>query len=177
MEKTWSISEAINEYTIVSKSPLLPAFQIIQQCKNQPAFLTFPALLTSRHQHHFGDSMSAILQILQDCHVIPHKATGFSKTEGTSILCRPLCVMQMKLTTEVEQLLKVSSTHVNNGPSIFLQLRNPPLSFWFHDVLPWLERQWCLNGTSSIQPKGRNLRRCVFLMNLNSRYSASDLCT
>jgi len=57
----------------------------------------------------------------------------------------------------------VSSTHVNNGPSIFLQLRNPPLSFWFHDVLPWLERQWCLNGTSSIQPKGRNLRRNISL--------------
>jgi hypothetical protein len=57
MEEFSSTLQAIGEFTIDTKLPLLPVFQVIQHFKSLPDFLMFPVFLALRHQYHFTSAL------------------------------------------------------------------------------------------------------------------------
>lgn len=134
--------EVISEHTAVSEFHSLPAFQVIQQFKNLPDVLIFPAFLALSHQDR---SISASPQgrFLPDIEIV-HAMTAFvdfakdalhrnrSASDALKYACNNWVVHLSRAQTPWDDTLN----HLFKV-------------FWTRCLLPWLEMQWCLKGLRS----------------------------
>jgi len=129
--------EAITEFIII---PDLPAFQVIQQFKNLPDFLMFPAFLALTPK-------------------APASALVYSHGPDREIL--DIINAFVSFTGEARQRSQLSSdalmyacqnwaTHLSRAPDPQDNTLHHIFEvFWNHYLLSWLERQWCLRGLQS----------------------------
>ncbi|KAG1741470.1 uncharacterized protein EDB91DRAFT_1130613 [Suillus paluster] len=147
MEEVSSTLEAINEYTVISNSPLLPAFQVIQQFKSLPDVLMVPAILALMPHHHsngptpkileYPPSQGRSMRILHAMHAFvafANKARERSRPASGAL--KYAC---QNWAFHLSRALKPWDDTLH---CIFK-------SFWNRALLSWLERQWCLNGLQS----------------------------
>ncbi|KAG2146299.1 hypothetical protein DEU56DRAFT_170275 [Suillus clintonianus] len=140
-----STLEAINEYTIVSNSPLPPAFQVIQQCKSLPDFLTFPVVLALRPQHHSSDSKPAIPQGRR----FPPDMRIFDAMQAFVSFANEAQDRSRQTSEALKYACQHWAFHLSRTKKSCNNLHYIFKSFWDHLLLSWLERQWCLNGLQS----------------------------
>ncbi|KAG1738637.1 uncharacterized protein EDB91DRAFT_1137983 [Suillus paluster] len=134
-----STLEAVSEYTIIPEIPLRPASQVIEQFKNLPDFLGFPAFLAFQPQDH-------------PTHAFQEDRQAREQSRSTSDALKYAC--------------QNWSFHLSRAPSPWNGRLNALFKlFWDRHLLAWLERQWCLKGLRScllVLSEGQKLARvCV----------------
>ncbi|KAG1738618.1 uncharacterized protein EDB91DRAFT_1347567 [Suillus paluster] len=142
MNEFSSTSEATSEYTIVPEIPLRAAFQVIEQFKNLPDFLGFPAFLAFQPQDHSTHAFQED-RYLPDIEVI-YAMTAFvifakearERSQSASDALKYACQ------NWAFHLLRALSPWDGRLNTLFKL-------FWDHHLLAWLERQWCLKGLRS----------------------------
>ncbi|KAG0707220.1 hypothetical protein DFH29DRAFT_1066437 [Suillus ampliporus] len=142
MEEFSSTLEAVREYIIVPELHLQPVFQVIQQFKDLPDFLMFPVFLALRHQDH---STATLSQGRLPPHMeIVHAMKFFSS----------LAYEARERSRSTSNVLNYAcqnwAVHLSRAPNPWDEtLAHIFQSFWHHNLLSWLERQWCLKDLQS----------------------------
>ncbi|KIK34223.1 hypothetical protein CY34DRAFT_17872 [Suillus luteus UH-Slu-Lm8-n1] len=136
MEEFWSTFNAIRDCMISPVLSLHPAFQVIQQFKALPDFLMFPVFLALRHQ---GNSTTAT----PDLEII-HAMKAFSSFAGRAR-------KQSQLASgALNYACQNWAVHLSRTPKPWDEkLSHVFQSFWDHNLVSWLERQWCLRDLPS----------------------------
>ncbi|KAG0697812.1 hypothetical protein DFH29DRAFT_132758 [Suillus ampliporus] len=172
MEEFSDTLEATREHTIIPESSIQPAFQVIQQFKTLPDFLMFPAFLALRQQDH---SIFALAKgrFLPEVEII-HAMTAFSKFANEA----------RELSRSTSNALSYAcqnwAVHLSRAPTPWgEELTHIFNSFWNHNLLSWLERQWCLNDLRScltILSEGEKLAKIArHLLQAPARSSQSQV--
>jgi hypothetical protein len=156
MEEFSSTSKAMREYIIDPEMPFLPAFQVIQDFKNFPDFLMFPAFLALRQQNcstaaaHFTPDVE-IIHAMRAFASFANEARGRSRSASDAL----------------NYACQNWAFHLSRAPHPWDNtLRQLFKTFWNRHLLSWLERQWCLTGLPSylvVLSEGQKLAKvCVF---------------
>ncbi|KAG1809825.1 uncharacterized protein HD556DRAFT_1316055, partial [Suillus plorans] len=140
MEDFSNTLETISGHAIIPQLHLPPAVQAIQEFKNLPDFLMFPAFLALKPQYH---STSVSLQDCPDIEVL-HTMTTFTifatkareRSQSSSDALKYACQ------NWVFHLSRALSP-IDHKLNLAFKL------FWDRHLLSWLERQWCLKGLCS----------------------------
>jgi len=147
MEEYSSTLEATGDFIIVPDSLLQPTFQVIQQFKNLPDFLLFPAFLALRHQDHstFTSTYNRPLPDVETIHAmvafIDFAGQAWERSRSTSDALKYAC--------------QNWTLHLSRAPNLQdKRLACILESFWNRNLLSWLERQWCL----------KDLRSCLTIL-------------
>ncbi|KAG1738627.1 uncharacterized protein EDB91DRAFT_1137857 [Suillus paluster] len=153
-----STSEAISEYTIVPEIHLRPAFQAIQQFKNLPDFLGFPAFLAFRPQDHSTHAFQEDRR-LPDIEVI-YAMTAFA------IFAKEAPERSRLASDALKYACQNWAFHLSRAPSPRDGKPDTLFKFfWDHHLLAWLERQWCLKG----------LRSCLLVLSEGQKLAKEHL--
>ncbi|KAG1774635.1 hypothetical protein EV702DRAFT_521224 [Suillus placidus] len=157
VEEFSSTSEAVREYIIAPELLLQQAFQAIQQFKSLPDFLMFPAFLALRHQEH---STSALPQGCPPDMEIIHAMKAFS-TFAYEARAR-----SRSASDALNYACQNWAIHLSRAPNPWdNRLAYLFKSFWNHNLLSWLERQWSL----------RDLHSCLIILSEGQKLAMEHL--
>ncbi|KAG1735153.1 uncharacterized protein EDB91DRAFT_571425 [Suillus paluster] len=142
MEEFSRTLQAISEYIVVPESPLLPAFQVVQQFKTLPDFLMFLTFLVLRRRDHSTFSLSEGLSP-QDREVIRAMNAFITFANEAQEQSR-------SASDALKYACQHWAVHLSLAPNPWdNMLTHTFQAFWDRHLLSWLERQWCLNGLRS----------------------------
>ncbi|KAG2045987.1 hypothetical protein BDR06DRAFT_965475 [Suillus hirtellus] len=158
MEEYSSTLEAIGDFVIVPDSLLQPTFQVIQQFRNLPDFLSFPAFLALRHQNHstFTSTYNRPLPDMETIHAmvafIDFASQAWERSRLTSDALKYAC--------------QNWALHLSRAPNPWDERLTCILeSFRTHNLVSWLERQWCL----------KDLRSCLTILREGEKLAQEHL--
>ncbi|KAG1759262.1 hypothetical protein EDD22DRAFT_152249 [Suillus occidentalis] len=138
MEEFWGTFKAIRDCMISPVLSLHPAFQVIQQFKALPDFLMFPVFLALRHQGY-----STTLAAPPDMEII-HAMKAFSSFAGRARK------QSQSASGALNYACQNWAVHLSRTPKPWDErLSHMFQSFWHHNLVSWLERQWCLKDLPS----------------------------
>ncbi|KAG2076433.1 hypothetical protein BDR04DRAFT_1148867, partial [Suillus decipiens] len=147
IEEFWSTLGVLREYIIATDMRSHPAFQVIQQFKNLPDFLMFPAFLALRYQDHspatsLHGHLSPNIEIIHAMKVFSSFAYEvWEESQSASDILNYACQNWV--------------VHLSRAPDPWDEkLSHIFQSFWDHNLLSWLSRQWCL----------KDLRSCLAIL-------------
>jgi hypothetical protein len=174
MEEFSSTLQAIGEFTIDTKLPLLPVFQVIQHFKSLPDFLMFPVFLALRHQYHFTSALEQGL-FPPDIEII-HNMMAFVSFANETRERNQLTSDALKYACQNWAFHLSRAPERNNDDN----LNHTFKSFWNAHLLSWLERQWFLKDLRScliILSEGEKLAKvCFQYCDIRGSEEESDLC-
>jgi hypothetical protein len=153
--------EALRGYMIAPDMCLHPAFQVIQQFKSLPDFLMFPAFLALRHQDHSPEaSLHSLLP--PDIGIVHDGMKAFSS----------FAYQAREESRSASGALNYACqnwvVHLSRAPNPWDErLSHIFRSFWDHNLLSWLARQWCL----------KDLRSCLTILSEGEKIAKQHLQT
>jgi hypothetical protein len=161
----WAIMEefsrtlgAIDECTVISDGPLLPAFKVIHQFETLPDFLMFPLFLALGLQHHPTSALPERLP-LPDRKII-HAINSFESFAKKA----------QERSQSASDALKYAchnwAAHLSRAPHPWDDALNCIFQAFSNDhIISWLETEWCLKGLRSslvILSEGQKLVKVCF---------------
>jgi hypothetical protein len=133
---------AINEYIVISDTPLLPAFQVIQQFETLPDFLMFPVFLALGLPHHPTSALpkSPLLPNREIIHAMNAFESFSNKAQERS----------QSASDALKYACHNWAVHLSCAPRPWDETFNLILQAFLNDyIISWLEMEWCLKGLRS----------------------------
>lgn len=142
IEEFSSTLEALRKFIVAPGMCLHPAFQVIQQFKSLPDFLMFPAFIALRHQDH-SPAMSPHGRLPPDIEII-------RAMEAFSSFAYEAREESRSASDALNYACQNWVVHLSRAPNPWNEkLTHIFQSFWDHNLLSWLTRQWCLKDLQS----------------------------